>query len=172
MGVEHMGKVEALGLVVAMAGALGTRAVEAPPEARQIAMADKLVAMSRVEFESWCRDKGAQSDASLGASDDTKATCAWVESATGSVWHTALHFDGRSPMPRQADSGLLHASNETVRRLVHNDHGVTDGESAEGFPVWQVDVGGRDGWLAIAEYDEITLVQIRVAPEGAAVSMR
>ena len=49
---------------------------------------------------------------------------------------------------------------------------ATDGESSEGFPVWKVHVDGREGLLAVAEYDEITLVQLRLPQEGISVSMR
>ncbi|MGB5680816.1 MAG: hypothetical protein WBM47_03120, partial [Polyangiales bacterium] len=86
-----MGRAEALGLVVAMAGALGAQGAEGPPEAEQIATVKELVTMSRAEFESWCHDKGAQSEASVGSSEETKATCAWIDSETGEVWHAALH---------------------------------------------------------------------------------
>ena len=172
MGVGRMGKIGAFGLVVAMAGALGAQGAEGPPEVEQIATVKALVTMSRAEFGSWCHDKGAQSEASLGSSEETKATCAWIDSETGEVWHAALHFEARSATPRQADAGLLQASTPVLLRHVYNEHGTTDGESSEGFPVWKVDVDGREGLLAVAEYDEITLVQLRLPQEGISVSMR
>lgn len=167
-----MGKVEALGLMVAIAGALSTQSADGPPEADQIATANELIGMSRAEFESWCLDKGAESEVSLGSSDETRSTCAWIDPQSGDVWHNALHFDRHSQTPRQADAGLLNASAPTVLRLLHNEHGTTDGETAEGFPVWKVDVEGRQGLLAVAEYGEITLVRLRVPEGGVALSMR
>jgi len=172
MGTGRMGRAEALGLVVAMAGALGAQSTEEPPEALQITTVEALITMSRTEFESWCHDKGARSEASVGSSEETKATCAWIDSETGQVWHAALHFEVRSAIPSQADAGLLHASTPILLRHVYNEHGTTDGESSEGFPVWRVDVDGREGLLAVAEYDEITLVQIRMPQEGISLSMR
>ena len=167
-----MGKVEALGLAVAVAGLLGTQATDGPAEAEQIATSKEIIGMSRTQFAAWCRTKQAESEGLFESSDETKSTCAWIDRETDEVWHTALHFDGRASTPRQAYTGLIDASGDTVLRLLHNEHGPTDGESADGFPVWRIELDGKEGLLAVAEYEEITLVQIKLPPKGVAVSMR
>lgn len=167
-----MGKVETLGLVVAMAGVLGTRGAEVPPEAQQISTPKALIAMSRHAFAEWCDDVTSSAEASFESSASTQATCTWVADDTGEVWHAILHFREGAAVAHQADAGLLHGSSDTVRRLVHKEHGAPDGRSVEGLPVWEVDVDGRAGFLAVAEFDEITLVRLKVREPAVAVSMR
>ena len=67
MGVGRMGKVETLGLLVAMAGALGTQSADAPPEAQQISTPKQLIQMSRIEFAEWGQLAGAVGAAWLPA---------------------------------------------------------------------------------------------------------
>jgi hypothetical protein len=148
-------------MVVAIVGAMGSQAAETLAEAEQISAAKQIIAMSRLQFQTWCDQKEASAEASFESSDEIKATCAWVDGETGEVWHAALHFDGRSSTPIQADTGLLYASTETILRLLLNEYGTTDGESAEGFPVWKVDLDGQEALLAVADYEQITLVQIK-----------
>ena len=167
-----MGRVEILGLVVLVAGALGTQNADRPAEASQIEATKEIIGMSRVQFESWCAERRELAETVQRSSDETKTTCAWVDGETGKAWHAALHFHASDPQPHQADMGLVGASGDKVLRLIHNTHGTSDGRSAEGFPVWAVDVDDREGLLAVAEYEEITLVQLKVSPKSVALSMR
>lgn len=167
-----MGKVETLGLVVAMAGALGTQRAEAPPEAVQISTTKELIQMSREDFASWCDDKASTAEAAFDSDDPTLAACSWVDADTSEVWHSVLHFRAGESFPHQADAGLLHASGDTVRRLVHKEHGAADGRSREGLPVWEIEVDGRAAFLAVAEFDEITLVRLRLVESGVPLSTR
>jgi putative hemolysin len=162
MGVAVMGRTEALGLVVLVAGALGTQAADRPAEASQIETTKEIIGMSRAEFESWCAERGELAEAAQSSSNERKATCAWVDGATGEAWHAALHFHALNSQPHQADMGLVDASNDKVLRLIHNAHGTSDGQSVEGFPVWAVDIDDREALLAVAEYEEITLVQLKL----------
>lgn len=167
-----MGRIEALGLVVLVAGGLGTQTVDRPAEASQIEGTKRLIRMSRADFESWCAERRELAEAAQSSSHDRRATCAWVDRETGEAWHAALHFHGPGSEPHQADMGLVDASSDKVLRLIHNAHGTSDGRSVEGFPVWAVDVDDREGLLAVAEYEEITLVRLKVAPRSVALSMR
>ena len=167
-----MGKVETLGMIVAVAGFLGAESTEPPLELEQIATARSIVAMSRSEFENWCHERGAISKLAFESSDEREVACAWVDQKTGAVWHTVLHFDPGASAAYQADTGLLDASADTLLRLLHKEHGVSDGRSVEGLPVWKVDVAGQDAFLAVADYDEIALVRLKLDREGIALSMR
>ncbi len=167
-----MGKVETLGAIIAVAGLWGAQSADPPIEAQQIRMAESIVGMSRPEFASSCRDKRASSELTFESSDERRAVCSWVDQRTGAVWHTVLHFDVGSSTAYQADTGLLDGSADTLLRLLHKEHGVSDGRSVEGLPVWKVDVAGQDGFLAVADYEEITFVRLKLDREGIALSMQ
>lgn len=171
-GGGRMGKVEALGLIVAAAGFLGAEATDPPVEANQLATAERIVGLSREEFASWCGDKDASSEVIFESSDERQAACAWIDRGTGAVWHTVLHFDAGSSTAYQADAGLLDGSADALLRLVYNEHGASDGRSLDGLPVWKVDVAGRDAFLAVAAYEEITLVRLKLDRESVALSTR
>ena len=157
-----MGKIETLGLAVAMAGIVGAQSADCPAEEVQIQSAKAIIGMSRAEFDAWCLDHGAHAEAAQRWSDEQKSTCAWVDRKSGEVWHAAIHFHSASGQAHQADIGLLGASSDTVLRLIHNEHGGSDGRSVEGFPVWEVDVENQAALLAVADYEEITLVQLKL----------
>jgi len=167
-----MGKVEALGLIVAAAGFWGAEATDPPVEAEQIATVKHIIGLSREEFVSWCGDKDASSELIFESNEDRQAACTWIDGETGAVWHAVLHFDAGASTAYQADAGLLDASADALVRLVYNEHGASDGRSVDGLRVWKVEVAGRDAFLAVEAYEEITLLRLKLDRESVALSTR
>lgn len=167
-----MGKIETLGVVVAVVGVLGSQSVDRLPEEALITTPKALIGMSHARFEAWCGNQGDDAHVTIDRSDDAKITCAWLDEQTGRVWHAALRFEEASARPYRADAGLVDASRETLLRLVLNEHGVMDGETQDGFPAWQVDIDDTHGLLSVADYGEITIARLEMPQKGVTVSSR
>ena len=167
-----MGKVEALTVIATVAGLWSAQSTDPPLEAQQIRTLETIIGMSRPQFASWCGDKRSSSGRIFESNGERSAACSWVDPENGAVWHTMLHFDAGASTAHQADSGLLGASPETVLRLVHNEHGADDGRSMDGLTVWKVDLAGREGFLAVADYDEITVVRFKSSRGSGAIARR
>lgn len=160
--------------VVAIVMGLGSAEATAqtPAEAGLITTTTRIIEMTRARFTKWCRAKGRSPEVALDLADASKATCAWLDRATGHVWHTALHFNPRSSRPFKADAGLLFPSNDTLRSLIRARLGESDGETADGAPLWRIDDRGGTRELSVVEYEELTVVELRQVKPPVVVSMR
>lgn len=167
-----MGKLEVLGVAASVVALLGLQTVDRPAEHELLTTTRALMDMSRPEFEEWCDKKGAKVTTSNRPGEVTKASCAWLDEASERAWHAALHFGAGSSTPHKADSGLVEPSNDMLLRLVHNTHGPRDGQTADGFPTWDLDFAGEPGRLTVAAFDDITVVRMARTEAPAVLSMR
>lgn len=167
-----MGRLEIVGVVVALAGVVGVHSMDVLVEDRMIETTGVLIAMTHPEFLAWCESKGAKPSVELDETHAGVASCAWIDPDTEHVWHTALHFDGVHRVPVKADAGLIDASEATLMRLVTNEFGPQDARTGEGFPVWEIELDGLPGRLTVAPFDDLTVLRMAREDQPAVVSMR